>query len=167
MKQRDRSTFFKLGPKDKETLTKFTRMANMTGLVFTTFRKQVTGVAGPPEEFERLEEISLSISKQGETGFRAALGLLQFVNNEERQLLYLALSQGLLKTPKQKAEFRLQQGARMQAHINELAVKFPERTAMGHANFDKKLAKRRKSKQSQKNPPLNSTLDFLNQLAGD
>ena len=166
MKQRDRSRFFKLGPKDKETLTKFTRMANMTGLVFTTFRKQVTGVAGPPEEFERLEEISLSISKQGETGFRAALGLLQFINNEERQLLHLALSQGLLKTAKQKAEFRLQQGARMQAHINELTVKFPDRTAMGHANFDNTL-KRRKNKQSQKDPSLNSTLNFLNQLSGD
>jgi hypothetical protein len=167
MKQRDRSRFFPLDPKGKATLAKFTRMANMTGQVFTTFRKEVTGVAGPPEEFERLEDISLSISKQGETGFRAALGLLQFINNEERQLLHLALSQGLLKTPKQKAEFRIQQGARMQLHINELEDKFPKRAAMGHANFDNKLKERRKNKQSQKNPSLNSTLNFLNQLSGD
>ena len=113
--------FLKLSKSDQARLRRYTQMAHLTGRIFTAFRKSITGVAGPVEEFKRLEEISLSISMQGPVGFVAAYDLLVSLQEDERTMLRSTLAAGnMLETPEQKARYREGLIGRINARINAL-----------------------------------------------
>ena len=127
MQKRDRLGNFKvleyakLSKSDQLRLRRYTQMAHLTGRIFTAFRKSITGVAGPVEEFKRLEEISLSISMQGPVGFRAAFDLLVSLQEDERTMLRSTLAAGnMLETPEQKARYREGLIGRINARITAL-----------------------------------------------
>jgi hypothetical protein len=127
MQKRDRLgnfkffNFAKLSKSDQLQLRRYTQMAHLTGRIFTAFRKSITGVAGPVEEFKRLEEISLSISMQGPVGFRAAYDLLVGLQEDERNILRSTLAAGnKLETPEQKASYKAGLVGRINAKINAL-----------------------------------------------
>ena len=130
------------------------------------FRSDITGVAGPPEEFERLEEISLSISKLGPTGFQAALDLMRELRVEERLLLEQHLEGGGFKTAAGTDSFRRGQAERVQRRIDDLQQDYPEGYRRGTNRFN---AKRKAGKLDSQKPtahtirnPLNDALNFLN-----
>ncbi len=77
----------KLSKELKADLQQFRRIENLAGRMLVAFQKEMTGVAGPPETFERLAAISVDIRKLGPVGMREAIGLLQELNQDEQDLL--------------------------------------------------------------------------------
>ena len=124
----------KTAPEMRVRIKEFRRIENQVGRIFTKFRKEITGVAGPPEEFERLEEISLSIRKLGPAGMEAAIQVLEDSKRDQQELLknvFLANN---------REEFLKALGDRMGTRIDELKVKFRDDDRISRAITEADLA---------------------------
>ena len=75
----------------KAQLEEFTRVSNLAGGIVVAFQKEITGVAGPVETFDRLEAISTSIATRGIVGMIATIKLSKNLLQDEAELLEAGL----------------------------------------------------------------------------
>jgi hypothetical protein len=146
---------------DELALRRFTQMSNLVGQTFTSFRKEMTGVAGSTDEFERLEKMYLSVVQLGPVGFQAALDLLFDLQDQERSILQSALDSGGLQTERSKDAFRESQNARMTFRINGLKEQFgPEVNAVPVGSV------KSKPRTKEQDDDISDTLKFLSIFGG-
>mgnify|MGYP003677324346 FL=1 len=150
-----------MSAKDQLALRRFTQMSNLVGQTFTSFRKEMTGVAGSTDEFERLEKMYLSVVQLGPVGFQAALDLLFDLQDQERAILQVALNSDKLQTEKSKAAFRESQALRMTFRINGLKKDFgPEVNAVPVGSV------KSKPRTKEQDDDISDTLKFLSIFGG-
>jgi len=77
----------KLTKEGKRQLQKFTKVQNLAGKIVTAFQKEMTGVAGPIETFDRLAAISVNLSDRGAAGMQATIELARDLINAEQDLI--------------------------------------------------------------------------------
>lgn len=140
----------------KSTLIAYRKATIQIGRIFTKFRKEITGVAGPPEEFERLEEISLSISKLGIVGLRASIEVMEQINQDRIDLL----SDTLLA--KDDEAFLAALNQRMESRVDGLKIRFGG-TAIGDAieEADSRALEKISSRESKRGSGLKSLIGGL------
>ena len=138
----DKATGIKMTQSARDDLARDRNIENLSGKIVTAFQKDMTGVAGPPETFERLESISVSFRKLGPVGMDVASRLLLNLQQDEMTLLenvFLASNkEEFINAFSEKIETRIDALELEVQNSPQLSAAFSEGSIEGRQNFERK-----------------------------
>lgn len=147
----EKATGIKMTQEARNDLARDRNIENLSGKIVTAFQKDMTGVAGPPETFERLESISVSFRKLGPVGMDVASRLLLNLQQDEMELLknvFLASNkEEFINAFSEKIDTRLDALEIEVQNSPQLSSAFSSGSIDGRQKFERKSAIRGEGKE--------------------